>query len=353
MLTRTELAAAFLNTTNDSDMKDRWLPDEDWVRRLRNQPEYCKVSPGDLNGAISRTFDFIHNKYQDPKSDQTIYHNKRRIVINAKDNKARNISFYYALSSSRIDKPEMKQKGDFWQAIWDDPERSNRMLKRTTLSKNELPNKKQRVVSPEPDTSNSTEVYSNPPQTFQEALRMLLTAWKSTYGDGIKFPTELIAFFPTDKAPLVVGKHIDFQEGHQESKRKQDSTLIQAFTRDIALPSGQVIKNVPSCYELYTSSAFSARKKDSLVVKALRTVLVRKRTDSTLFERRLLAGWSASHPQVAVGNQEQLLALGRYSLLLEIQAECEGLKGGEYVNLSWLTLENAADSSPSERSLRR
>jgi hypothetical protein len=94
-------------------------------------------------------------------------------------------------------------------------------------------------------------------------------------------------------------------------------------------------------------------KKDSLLVKALQAVLHRKSTVSTLFERRLLAGWSASHPQVATANQEQLLALGRYSLLLEIKAECEGLEGGEYVNLSWLTLENAANSSPSERSLRR
>jgi hypothetical protein len=40
-------------------------------------------------------------------------------------------------------------------------------------------------------------------------------------------------------------------------------------------------------------------------------------------------------------------------LLLEIKARCEGLEGGEYVNLSWLTLENAANSSPSEGSLRR
>jgi hypothetical protein len=40
-------------------------------------------------------------------------------------------------------------------------------------------------------------------------------------------------------------------------------------------------------------------------------------------------------------------------LLLEIKAQCEGLEGSEYVNLSWLTLQNAANSSPSERSLRR
>jgi hypothetical protein len=86
-------------------------------------------------------------------------------------------------------------------------------------------------------------------------------------------------------------------------------------------------------------------------VKALQTVLHYKSTVSTPFERRLLAGWPASHPQVAMSNKQQLLALGRYSLLLDITAKCEGLEDGEYVNLSWLTLENAANLSPSECSL--
>jgi hypothetical protein len=40
-------------------------------------------------------------------------------------------------------------------------------------------------------------------------------------------------------------------------------------------------------------------------------------------------------------------------LLLEIEAKCEGLKGSEYVNLSWLTLENASNLSPSDHSLCR
>jgi hypothetical protein len=40
-------------------------------------------------------------------------------------------------------------------------------------------------------------------------------------------------------------------------------------------------------------------------------------------------------------------------LLLKIKANCENLKGGKYINLSWLTLKNTANSSPFERSLCR
>jgi hypothetical protein len=105
------------------------------------------------------------------------------------------------------------------------------------------------------------------------------------------------------------------------------------------LPSGHVVKDIPFCYELYTSSAWSARKKDSMIFRALKTVLDHKRTNSTLYKRRLLAGWSASRPQVATSNQAQLLALGRYSLLLEMKAECVCFEGGQYIDLSWLTLD--------------
>jgi hypothetical protein len=50
------------------------------------------------------------------------------------------------------------------------------------------------------------------------------------YGEVVKFPTELTAFFPMDKVPLVTGKHIDFQQGHPESKQaKSDATPIQAL----------------------------------------------------------------------------------------------------------------------------
>jgi hypothetical protein len=138
-------------------------------------------------------------------------------------------------------------------------------------------------------------------------LSMLLTVWKETYGNVLKFPSELIALFPSDKVPSA--------GSHQESKGQPDSIPSQALAQDIHLSSGHVIKNVPIYYELYTS-----------IVKALQMVLHRKSTVLTLFERRLLVGWSASHPQVATTNQKQLLALGRYSLLLEIKAQCEGLK---------------------------
>jgi hypothetical protein len=174
---------------------------------------------------------------------------------------------------------------------------------------------------------------------------MLITAWQTAYGATINFPTELIALFPMETAPSVSGMNILFENN------KADSTPIQRG--DVRLPSGHVVKDATSCCGLYTSSAWSARKKDSMIVRALKTVLDHKCTNSTLHERRLLAGWSASCPHVATSNQEQLLALGRYSLLLKMKADCECFEGSQYNDLSWLTLENTCNSSPSERTLHQ
>jgi hypothetical protein len=197
-------------------------------------------------------------------------------------------------------------------------------LKRTALSQ---PNSARRTQPPTKEAKASSAAVTlsaaaPPLQTFNAALSMLLSAWKTAYGESINFPTEfLIAFFPADTAPFVAGMNIPFEKG------KSDSTSIQS--RDVQLPSGHVVKDVPFCYELYTSSAWSARKKDNMLVRALKTVLHCKQTNSTLYEQRPLAGWSASCPQVATANQEQLLALRRYSLLLKMKAECISFEGGE------------------------
>ena len=228
-------------------------------------------------------------------SGKIIFHNKKQVVTNAKEKKKQNISFYFVLSSLIEERPEFSQKTEFWQIIWDEPEQTGQSLKWYLCPKkiNEPPNKKQRaLVSIEP-TNGAT-----PPQTFQAALSMLLAAWKKTYGNLLKFPTELIAFFPSDRVSSVAGSQ-------QELILKPDSTPIQALARDIPLPSGHVLKNVPIYYELYTSSAWSARKKDSLLVKALETVLNHKSTVSTLFERYRKPRATASSRKVQFAPQDE------------------------------------------------
>jgi hypothetical protein len=77
----------------------------------------------------------------------------------------------------------------------------------------------------------------------------------------LKFPLQLIVFFPTQKAPVT-------PEGTK-------------LVRDIELTNGKSIKNVPLYYELTGCSMLGSKKKDSLLVGALKTTLRRLRNEPT------------------------------------------------------------------------
>jgi hypothetical protein len=109
-----KLTDAVLNTANDVDMHNRWIPDKDWVRSFWNQPGFSRVTPGcQLNKAIAVTLAFLNNKYKDPKSGRTIFHNTRKVVTSAKEKTKKKIYLYYVSSDDRKERPEFSSKSEF------------------------------------------------------------------------------------------------------------------------------------------------------------------------------------------------------------------------------------------------
>jgi hypothetical protein len=87
------------------------------VQIIRNQSGFNKVTPGELNRAISKTVDFVNNKYEDPMSGRMIFHKNKQVVTNAKHKTKRKISkisFYYVLSDHREERPEFSVKTEFY-----------------------------------------------------------------------------------------------------------------------------------------------------------------------------------------------------------------------------------------------
>jgi hypothetical protein len=145
----------------------------------------------------------------------------------------------------------------------------------TSTITEEPPSKRQRQASPGPIES---------PKTFKDALYMIVALWKTTY-PKLKFPLKLIVFFPTKKAPLVT--------------TKQDvTTEATKLVCDIELTTGQVLKNVPIDYEI-TGCSMLRKKKDSLLLSALKTTLQRLRNKPTRHTTHLLPAFCATHPQIA------------------------------------------------------
>jgi hypothetical protein len=118
---------AFLDLTCDDAMMDRWIPDEDWVRHMRLNCEYdCSVS--NLNNGIAKQCVWQNNHAI--LQGTTIVYNKKKVQICKTKATKKTISFYYALSAGKS-VPTVPSNQAFYQSLWDDPDRSNRSLKRT------------------------------------------------------------------------------------------------------------------------------------------------------------------------------------------------------------------------------
>ncbi len=144
---RQKAVAAFFAVCDDETMLDRWIPDEDWVRQIRDNGEIdCSVM--NFNMGMSK-----HCMWQNNHSTQEgrmLFYNNRRIRISKTKVTKKIIRFYYVLGAGKP-APTIPSDQDFYQSLWDDRERSNRSLKRTAPSaRTQPPTKKAKSPSTMP-----------------------------------------------------------------------------------------------------------------------------------------------------------------------------------------------------------
>jgi hypothetical protein len=163
---------------------------------------------------------------------------------------------------------------------------------------------------------------------------MVQEAWKVAF-PSLRFPLELIGGFPSRKSQLVAAPH-EASLQHQPPAVMHQSTTNGSSKLKVAIN-----KNFKS--QVLKERAF---------LKALKATVAREQTESTPQTRRLLAAFAASHPQVSVMHQEILIALARYTFLLEVQAQANCEKDRrKLLDFCWLKLEDVASCSPSALSL--
>jgi hypothetical protein len=80
-MSRFQCYAAFVKATNDIGMQDKWIPDDNRARHIRNEDglKDCKVSHN-MNRSISSKCLFTNNRYISQENNKTILWNKQRIV---------------------------------------------------------------------------------------------------------------------------------------------------------------------------------------------------------------------------------------------------------------------------------
>jgi hypothetical protein len=216
----------------------------------------------------------------------TILYNKKHLLISKTKVTKKAISFYYVLGAGKP-APTIPSDQGFYQSLWDDQDRSNRSLKRlapaqTTRNVTQPPTKKAKAsssmpISPEPPSN--LPLSPSAPNSFEEANRMIQEAWKVAF-PSLRFPVELIGFFPSRKSPLVAAQH-------KASDQKSPPASVHRSTNlKVAIN-----KNLES--QLLKERAF---------LKALKTTVAREQTESTPQTRRHSTGSIRGEPSPSLSD---------------------------------------------------
>jgi hypothetical protein len=140
--------------------------------------------------------------------------------------------------------PTVSSEQDFYQSLWDDPERSNRSLKPTDPSA---------ITQPPRKKAKSPSTMPIPPE-------------------------------PLGNQP--------FEEAIRTNKKKG--------IQDIQLGNGIVVLKIPNRYEIVVDSDLARFRRERRLVTALKNVLNRKSNQPTQHTKHHLAAFAASHPQILV-----------------------------------------------------
>jgi hypothetical protein len=379
MGTRAEAAKLFMGAMHEDTMQDRWIVDEEWVRYIRSSSSCSKqVKIYDMNMGISKICIWCNDRCS--LDGHVLLHNAK--VINLPNKKVSRTHFYYVLSSPDKPAPTIPSDQKFYQELWNNRRASSRCLKRTVQSnpKNDRnqPSKKTRAVeSPTPKsqpsaiqmpqslpdelpTNPKTSLGPDPPESFDQALDLLLLAWNATY-PKYKFPVDKVAFYPNTNSPLVPQpntiRHAQQAVPSQQfagptteeecvEPIEEEGVLPSSSTHDVRLPSGHIVSNLPNNYTLVVKNDLARFRRDRAFMNAMKKVIRFKQNQPTNHTRHLFGAFAGSHPQIATMYLEQIIALARHSLLLEVKAVCESDYSSLQTDFRWLTLSNVGSSSP-------
>ena len=123
---------AFLSVCDDTIMLARWIPDEDWVRQIRESGEDDRCSITNLNTGLATNCSWQNNHAI--LHGRTFFYNKKYVrTSKTKASITKPIRFYYVMGANKP-APTVPSDQGFYQSLWDDLDRSTRSLKRTAPS---------------------------------------------------------------------------------------------------------------------------------------------------------------------------------------------------------------------------
>jgi hypothetical protein len=164
MGSRQKSMKAFLAACDDM-IHDQWIPNEDWVHQIRDTGN-DDCTNNNLNHDLSQQC-LWQNDHAILEGTTIVYNKKQVRTSKTKATTYKNIRFYY-VSTAGKPPPTVPSDSVFYQSLWDDPDRSNRSLKRTVpQAKKSKMSYVARAVSPQ--TTSKSPLPPSPPKSIKEA----------------------------------------------------------------------------------------------------------------------------------------------------------------------------------------
>jgi hypothetical protein len=241
--------------------------------------------------------------------------NNNNKVQTGKGGQKRNVHSYYVyVVGANQPVPLVVTKQDFYQVIWD----ARRTTPPQASKKVSTPPTKKVKASSARAVSPQSVVPPSPPKSFNAINIMVQEAWKVAF-PNLRFPVELIGVFPALPPEI-----------HQEP-----TAWMRQPTNDSSNLKVTINKNLGTQF-----------LKQRVFITGLKKTLNNNSSQPTQHTKHLLAVFAASHPQISVIYQELLIALACYTFLLEVEAFVEYSSKAKGMDLSFINLENVANSSP-------
>jgi hypothetical protein len=121
--------------------------------------------------------------------------------------------------------------------------------------------------------------------------------------------------------------------------------------KDVTLPNGYIVKDVPNNYMVISTSELSFHKYECAIVSAMVKMFKRKQADPTFYLQRLFGAYAASNPTIPTACQEIMIYTARHTMMLDVASLLSDPKHQAKFSKLFLSVDNVCNLSPSARTL--
>jgi hypothetical protein len=181
---------------------------------------------------------------------------------------------------------------------------------------------------------------------------MLKASWHASYPNE-PFPEEIISSNESSSRDAIVSDSSDDSNSDTDTEKTTNPPKKSGRYRvkDVTLPNGYIVKDVPNNYMVISTSELSFYKYERAIVSAMVKMFKRKQADPTFYSQRLFGAYAASNPTIPTACQEIMIYTARHTMMHDVASLLSDPKHQAKFSKLFLSVDNVCNLSPSARTL--